>query len=70
MTTEPRERPTFCVGCTIKLIQQPDGYSSRDYPLTMGNIYTLIGWMGSCVQITTDVPNETASVHPSRVTHT
>lgn len=58
---------TLTLGSKVKLINKPDGYTSHDYPLTLGNIYKFLGMMGSCVIITTDMVNETASIHSSRV---
>lgn len=57
----------FTKGAPVQLIEKPSGHLSHQYPLTVGNVYTFIGWMNTCVIITTDVPGETASVHYSRV---
>jgi len=54
-------------GDTIQLIEKPDGYESRHYPLTVGNQYTVIGWMGSAVQITCDDPDRTVAIYHGRM---
>lgn len=59
--------PVLKRGCPVTLIEMPDGHTSQHYPLTVGNVYKFIEWMGSCVVITTDVPGETASIDSSRI---
>jgi hypothetical protein len=54
-------------GDTVVLKEKPNGYTSRDYALTVGQTYTCLGFMGSNIITTTDVPGETASYHRGRV---
>jgi hypothetical protein len=54
-------------GSSVKLIEKPEGCLSQYYPLTAGCVYTFLGWMGSCVVLSTDVEGQTASVHHSRI---
>ena len=53
-------------GDAVVLRQPPDGYLSRDYPVTVGNTYEVVDHMGSCIVVTTDVPDETASIWVGR----
>ena len=47
------------------LVKKPSGYLSSKYPLTVGKTYEIQGTMGPLFVISTDVPGETASIHPS-----
>lgn len=51
----------------VVLTSQPDGCSTRGLPLTVGNVYRLLGRDGSNVIITTDDPELTASIWRGRV---
>jgi len=57
----------FTEGAPVQLVEKPDGHLSHQYPLTVGSIYTFLGWMNTCVIISTDEPGQTASIHYSRV---
>lgn len=50
----------------VRLIEQPDGYLSHSYPMTVGAEYDVVGHMGSCLVTTCDVPGETVSVWRGR----
>jgi hypothetical protein len=52
----------------VKLVEKPDGGLARLLALTVGNTYECLGFMGSNIVTTTDVPGETASYHIGRVT--
>jgi len=67
MQTNQKPIPCFKRGCPVTLLEMPDGHTSKDYPLTVGNTYEFVDWSGSNIVITTDVPGETASIHYSRV---
>jgi len=53
-------------GDQVRLLERPDGYLSQHYPLTVGGVYEVVGYMGSCLVTTTDAPNETASCWAGR----
>lgn len=50
----------------VRLVDQPDGCLSRRYPVTVGRIYDVLGSMGSCLVVSTDVAGETASIWRGR----
>lgn len=52
----------------VILTTKPDGCLSSSYPLTLGKQYKVVGRMGSCLVVETDIEGETASVHASRFT--
>lgn len=54
-------------GCTVRLISLPDGCESRQYPLTVGNNYHVLGFEGSNVITDTDEPGRTAAYWRGRV---
>lgn len=54
-------------GCIVRLLSKPDGCASRDYPLTVGNTYSVLGFDGSNVITTTDEPGRTAAYWRGRV---
>jgi hypothetical protein len=53
----------FAVGDLVRLTVEPSGYMSKYAPVTVGNIYEVKGYMGSCLVTTSDEPNETVSLH-------
>ncbi len=53
-------------GDEVKLLENPNGRLSRHYPVTVGGIYKVVGLMGSCLVVTTDVPGESASIWRGR----
>ena len=67
MSTNQTPVPVLKRGCSVTLLEKPNGKESQHYPLTVGNVYEFLEWSGSNVIITTDVPRETASVHYSRI---
>lgn len=67
MKTNQKPIPCFKRGCPVTLIEMPDGCESKNYKLTLGKTYEFIEWSGSNIIITTDAPDETASIHYSRV---
>lgn len=54
-------------GDDVRLLEKPTGYLSKHHPLTVGNIYKCLGFMGSCIVTTTDKPGEDASYYHGRV---
>lgn len=54
-------------GDLVILVEKPDGYTSRHYPLTVGATYEVLDFDGSNVVTTTDVPGETARYWRGRV---
>lgn len=54
------------IGDKVILDEKPDGSLSRTYPVTVGQPYTVLDFMGSCLVISTDVPDETASIWRGR----
>lgn len=50
----------------VRLIEQPDGYLSQHDPVTVGQVYDVLGSMGSCLVISTDVAGQTASIWRGR----
>ncbi len=45
---------TLFPGDKVRLLTKPDGCTSKDLPLTVGNTYTFRYFLGSCVCISTD----------------
>lgn len=54
-------------GDKVILKEKPNGYASKHYALTKGNTYICLGFMGSNIVTTTDVPGDSASYHWERV---
>jgi hypothetical protein len=54
-------------GDKVRLQSKPDGQLSQHYSLTVGGIYEVMGYRGSNVQTTTDVPGERADYWHGRV---
>ncbi len=50
----------------VRLVEQPDGALSKDYEVTLGHDYEVLGRMGSCLVTTSDVPGETVSIYYGR----
>lgn len=55
------------VGDDVVLREKPTGYLSKHYPLTVGNTYKCLGFMGSNIVTTTDNPGEDAAYYHGRV---
>lgn len=54
-------------GDSVRLVSKPDGRASKDYPLTVGQVYEVKGFMGSNVETTCDEPGRTVSYWRGRV---
>ncbi len=50
----------------VVLQEQPDGCLSQHYPVTVGRSYEVLDLMGSCLVVTTDKADETASIWRGR----
>ena len=59
-------REHFQKGASLRLIEKPDGYLSQHAPVTVGKVYKMVDWMGSCVIVTTDNPDVTTSLYWKR----
>lgn len=69
MTTQASAAPQqFRRGGKATLNEQPDGYLSKGYPVTVGKTYEVLDFMGSCLVVSTDVPGQTASIYRGRFT--
>lgn len=51
---------------TVRLLEEPGGKLSSQYPITVGKVYEVRGRMGCCIVTTCDVPDETVSLHHER----
>ena len=51
---------------SVVLAKKPDGFFSRNYPLTVGNEYPVKGERGDCFLIEPDTSGDLVSVHRSR----
>lgn len=59
-------RHEFDIGQKVILSQAPDGSLSSHYKVTVGNTYTVLGWMGSCLETTSDVKGRAVSIYHGR----
>lgn len=66
MPQKYRPLPSNVVGTLVRLMEQPDGCVSQHAPVTVGETYRVESLMGSCLVITTDVPDVTASIGSCR----
>jgi hypothetical protein len=55
------------IGDRVILISKPTGCVSKDYPLTVGNTYEVVGFYGSNVITTCDEPNKVVDYWRRRV---
>lgn len=55
-------------GNRVRLDTKPTGQSTKDAPLTVGNLYEVVAIDGCCVVTTTDEPGQTVRYHRDRVT--
>lgn len=54
-------RRKLAKGDIVELVTKPNGYESRNYPLTVGNRYTITDFEGSNIWTTCDEPGRTVS---------
>ena len=50
----------------VRLLELPDGKLSSQYKMTVDAIYEVLGSMGSCLVVSTDVAGKTASIWRGR----
>lgn len=55
------------IGDIVKLVSKPDGYTSKDYKLSVGSQYEVLAIEGCCIWTTTDVVGERACYNRDRV---
>ena len=53
-------------GDHVKLMEAPDGCLSKFAQITVGSIYVVKDIIGSCLEVSTDVPGDTASLWRGR----
>lgn len=58
----------FRPGDRVRLIEKPDGYTSKDYPVHVDGIYTVHDQVGSTLYVTTDEVGELAWIGKHRFT--
>ncbi len=57
---------SFLPGDSVRLLEAPDGCTTRHDPLTVGRTYTVLELAGSCLRITTDEPEASAFIWRGR----
>ncbi len=53
-------------GDIVRLLEAPDGCTTRHDPRTVGRTYAVLDLVGSCLRITTDEPESSAFIWRGR----